>query len=39
MPPGHTFINAKDAPEDVVALEFTEVAEIMAAQAAAAAKQ
>ena len=36
MPPGHTFMNDKDAPEDVVAIEFTEVAEIMAAQAAAA---
>ena len=35
MPPGHTFMTDKDAPEDCEIIELTEFAEIMAAQAAA----
>jgi Cupin domain len=37
MPPGHTFTNDKDAPEDVELIELTEFSEIKAAQAKAAA--
>jgi hypothetical protein len=39
MPPGHTFMTDKDAPEDCEIIELTEFSEIMAAQAAAADKQ
>ena len=35
MPPGHTFTNDKDAPEDVELIELTEFSEIKAAQAKA----
>jgi len=33
MPPGHTFMTDKDAPEDAEIIELTEFSEIKAAQA------
>jgi hypothetical protein len=39
MPPGHTFMTDKHAPEDCEIIELTEFSEIKAAQAAAADKQ